>query len=299
MTRFDERLDDDQTQLFAAVVRVLRADWLLHAVAVLGVMVVLSVGTAALLVTGEVASRWSALTASTRLTVLLDPQLTRVEAERLRTPIEALPQVATAIFRTREDALSRIAEAGLPAVQPRPNPLPDAWTVLLAPASTRDVEVQLTRVERLKSALAGLPGVASVQFDARWIAWIDRWAPVSRSVILWVRGIAFGVTGLACLATSFLVGRSVGAMRGATRSRLALIGFLDGAVGIVVAAVLVWAAAMASGVPLATPATGFSALAIDAGRALGALMALALTCCVLGAALGRVRQPVPIGTIVG
>ena len=300
MTRFDERLDADQTRSFAAVGRIFRSDRLVHAVAITVVMVVLSVAAAGLLCTAELASRWSALTARVRLTALLDPQLPRAEAERLKTSIEALPQVASATFKTREDALARLADAGLPAIQSRANPLPDAWMVVLAPASSGDVDTQRTRVERLRAALAGLPGVESVQSDTRWIDWIDRWAPISRSAILWMYGIAFGVTGWACLGTFFLVGRAVSTERPERRSVLAIVGFLGGALGCAAAAALVWSVLTGLGMPALLWESGRSAppLAAD-GPALGALMALALAGCALGAAMGRARQTVTIDTIAG
>ena len=92
-----------------------------------------------------------------RISLFLEPQTRRVDADALGKRLRADPRIAEVRFIPREDALKEMAAVqGLPEVIAAlgRNPLPDAFVV--------------TSKEDIAGELARLPGVARVQADAVW-----------------------------------------------------------------------------------------------------------------------------------
>src|SRR5256886_11060962 len=101
------------------------------------------------------------LTLEPQISLFLQPEAKRAEAEALGKRLRADPRVATLRFVPREDALRELqAVEGFPeliAALGR-NPLPDAFVLGTSAAA----------VDALAADLAKLPGVAHVQADAVW-----------------------------------------------------------------------------------------------------------------------------------
>jgi len=136
---------------FASAVR--RLSWL-NAL-VIGVALALPAGGYALLDSLRPASARLAL--EPRISLFLEPQVKRAEAEALGKRLRADRRIGSVRFVTREEALKDMSSvqgmAEVIAALGR-NPLPDAYVV--------------TSKEDIAGELAKLPGVAHVQADAVW-----------------------------------------------------------------------------------------------------------------------------------
>lgn len=145
-----------------------------------------------------------------QMSVFLQPQVARSDAESLRGRIEAIPAVAGARLRTREDAVATLVGDGLSALTTRVNPLPDVWIVSLRGASPGVELSRLSaRVADTRAALEALPGVESVRVDGRWVDLLERsssWLDRATGVATWTVSIALLA---ALLGLSFLTGRAL------------------------------------------------------------------------------------------
>lgn len=122
---------------------------------VIGIALALPTGGYALLESLKPAGARLAL--EPRISLFLEPQVRRADAEALGKRLRADPRIAAVRFIPREEALKEMATVqGLSEVIGAlgRNPLPDAFVV--------------TSKEDIAGELAGLPGVAHVQADAVW-----------------------------------------------------------------------------------------------------------------------------------
>ena len=220
---------------FASAVR--RLSWL-NAL-VIGVALALPAGGYALLDSLRPASARLAL--EPRISLFLEPQVKRAEAEALGKRLRADRRIGSVRFVTREEALKDMSSvqgmAEVIAALGR-NPLPDAYVV--------------TSKEDISGELAKLPGVAHVQADA---VWARRLAAAAALVELAIALLA-AVLGAALVAVTFNTIRlqiltrrdeiEVAKLIGATDAFIGrpfyYVGLLQGLVGGAVALALVAAA---------------------------------------------------------
>ena len=174
-----------------------------------------------------------------QLSVFLQPQATRADAEALRTRIEAVPAVVGARLRTREDAMIALVSGGLPALSTKANPLPDVWIVSLGHATGSDGDLSFAaRVARTRVALEALPNVESVRVDARWVDLLDRssrWLDRGMSLAVWT--IAASLLA-ALLGIALLTGRALksqGQDIGDGVQALATVGMVSGLASLILA----------------------------------------------------------------
>jgi cell division transport system permease protein len=123
-----------------------------------------------------------------RISLFLEPQAPRADAEALGARLRADPRIASVRFIPREEALKEMqAVQGLSEVIAalKRNPLPDAFVV--------------TSREDLAEELAKLPGVAHVQADAVWARRLGAIAAIAQ-LGLWVLG---ALLGAALVAVTF------------------------------------------------------------------------------------------------
>jgi cell division transport system permease protein len=123
-----------------------------------------------------------------RISLFLEPQAPRADAEALGARLRAAPRIANVRFIPREEALKEMhAVQGLSEVIAalKRNPLPDAFVV--------------TSREDLAEELAKLPGVAHVQADAVWARRLGA-IPAIAQLGLWVLG---ALLGAALVAVTF------------------------------------------------------------------------------------------------
>jgi cell division transport system permease protein len=132
------------------------------------------------------------LTLEPQISLFLQPEAKRAEAEALGKRLRADPRVATLRFVPREDALRELqAVEGFPeliAALGR-NPLPDAFVLSTNAAA----------VDALAADLAKLPGVAHVQADAVWARRLAALAAIARFG-LWLLA---GLLGTGLVAVTF------------------------------------------------------------------------------------------------
>ena len=174
-----------------------------------------------------------------QLSVFMQPQASRADAEGMRPRLEAIPTVVGARLRTREDALTALVGAGLPALVGKANPLPDVWLVSLASPVAGSPESPLAaRIADARAALASLPGVESVRVDGRWVDLLDRssaWVAHGMTVAIWTISTALLAS---LLGFFFLTGRalSAGGRLGYDRMQaLATIGMVTGLLSLALA----------------------------------------------------------------
>jgi len=132
------------------------------------------------------------LTLEPQISLFLQPEAKRAEAEALGKRLRTDPRVATLRFVPREDALRELqAVEGFPeliAALGR-NPLPDAFVLSTNAAA----------VDALAADLAKLPGVAHVQADAVWARRLAALAGIAR-LGLWLLA---GLLGTGLVAVTF------------------------------------------------------------------------------------------------
>ncbi len=145
---------------------------------------------------------------SVELSVFLSPQVARPEAEAMKSRIEAASVVSTAVLRTREDAMTALADEGLPALVNKSNPLPDVWIVRLRLPEPGQSRTSLTAdVAAARSALAAIPGVESVRVDAQWVAWVEHGSSIALEAMDAARWFVIGGSALAVFCVFLLAGR--------------------------------------------------------------------------------------------
>jgi cell division transport system permease protein len=123
-----------------------------------------------------------------RISLFLEPQAPRADAEALGARLRADPRIASVRFIPREEALKEMqAVQGLSEVIAalKRNPLPDAFVV--------------TSRQDLADELAKLPGVAHVQADAVWARRLAAIAAIAQ-LGLWVLA---ALLGAALVAVTF------------------------------------------------------------------------------------------------
>jgi len=206
---------------------------------VIGIALALPAGGYALLESLRPAGARLAL--EPRLSLFLEPQVRRADAEALGKRLRADPRIAAVRFVPREEALKEMsAVQGLSEVIGAlgRNPLPDAFVV--------------TSKEDLADELARLPGVAHVQADA---VWARRLAAAAAVVQLGLALLA-ALLGGALVAVTFNtirlqiltqrdeieVSKLIGATDAFIRRPFYYLGLLQGFVGGAVALALVAAA---------------------------------------------------------
>jgi len=159
-------------------------------------------------------------------------------------------------FVPKEDALKRMKSsegmAEIVASLPR-NPLPDAFIV--EPANTEPAAL-----EALRQDIAGWPKVAHVQLDSAWIKRFDAFLRLGKLALWMLAGlfgaglvaVTFNTIRLQVMAQSaeIEVARMIGATDGFIRRPFYYFGALQGALGGLLAAVLVLAALRQLGGPV-------------------------------------------------
>jgi len=179
-----------------------------------------------------------------QLSVFLQPQVSRADAEGLRGRIEGTPAVVGARLRPREDAMAALVDSGFSSLPTKGNPLPDVWLVTLGPTGA-DAPTLAARIVNTRLALAALPGVDSVRVDSRWVDLLDRassWLERGMTVASWIVS-ALALTSL--LGLFFLTGRALaaGGKLGDDRMQaLATIGMVSGLASLVLAGGWLWLA---------------------------------------------------------
>jgi cell division transport system permease protein len=145
---------------------------------VIGIALALPAGGYALLESLRPAGAQLAL--EPRISLFLEPQASRADAEALGARLRADPRIAHVRFIPREEALKEMhAVQGLSEVVGalKRNPLPDAFVV--------------TSRENLADELAKLPGIAHVQADAVWARRLAAIAAIAQ-LGLWVLAALLG-----------------------------------------------------------------------------------------------------------
>ena len=206
---------------------------------VIGVALALPAGGYALLESLRPAGE--RLTLEPRISLFLDPQAKRADADALGQRLRTDRRIASVRFIPREQALEDMkAIQGLAPVIAAlgRNPLPDAFVV--------------TSKEDLAAELARLPGVAHVQADAVWARRLAAASAILEAA-LWLLA---GLLGAALVAVTFNtirlqiltqrdeieVSKLIGATDAFIRRPFYYLGLLQGVVGGIVALVLVAAA---------------------------------------------------------
>ena len=212
MTRFDAGPStlgaDDSSTISARAVVAMHPGTVVLSILLAALMIAIA---ASLLFVGQGAQyRLASAIDALQLSVFLQPQASRADAEGMRARIEAVPFVVGARLRTREDAMTSLVGAGLPALATKANPLPDVWIVSLGrPNGSNDAPALSARVADTRVALEALPNVEAVRVDARWVDLLDRsslWVGRGMTVAVWT----ISTTLLAALlGLSLLTGRAM------------------------------------------------------------------------------------------
>jgi len=181
------------------------------------------------------------LTLEPRISLYLEPQARRADAEALGARLRADRRIGAVRFVPREDALKEMsAVQGMSEVISalRHNPLPDAFVV----TSREDIAAELAR----------LPGVAHVQADAVWARRLAAAAAVAE-LGLWLLAALLGAALVAVTFNTIRlqiltqrdeieVSRLIGATDAFIRRPFYYLGFLQGLAGGAVALAIVAAA---------------------------------------------------------
>ncbi len=197
---------------------------------------------------GEVVSRW---TEKVQLIVYLEDGIESRVLESLENRLHEDPAVDSLELVTREQALARFRAmfrdlSSLPEDLGE-NPFPASLEVNLRPGHQSPAEVS-----RLGKAFSGVPGVREIQYD---LLWIERLATGVRLV----RGLGSFLGGILVLAGVFTISnvirltiyaredeldimRLVGATRAYVKGPFVAEGMIQGGLGGLVAAALLWLA---------------------------------------------------------
>jgi hypothetical protein len=277
---------------FAAAVDLLRSNWG-AALATIGVTtVILTIAAAWLLFDAGFSATVDASVAATPISVLLKVQAPPAETQALGARILAIPNIATAVLRSKDDALKTLLAAGLPTPDGR-NPLPDVWVVTVKPPLLSASQQSLTTfIAETRYLLGGLPAVESTAVDERWITALDRWSQGRKK---W--GPKFATTiflflVVALFSTAFLTGRALAdpvvPRKPASWSALALVASVVMLAATIIVAVSIWIAQSrwnaGPGIPVEVTAAQLLSMQRDGLLVVGAVALLIL---VLGLTLGR------------
>jgi hypothetical protein len=247
-----------------AAVDLLRSNWGAALAMISVTTVALTIATAWFLFDAYYSATVDASIAATPISVLLKVQTPPVETQALGVRILALPNVATAVLRNKDDALKTLIAAGLPVSESR-NPLPDVWVVGVKPTLLNASQQSLTTfIAETRYLLGGLPGVESTAVDERWVATLDRWSQARRQWRPRIAGIIFLFLAVALFASAFLAGRTLGNPLAGSRKldslrALALVALFVILAAAIVTAAVVWIVQsrwnVGSGVPVQVTAT--------------------------------------------
>jgi hypothetical protein len=222
---------------FTGALGLLKARWAVVSALVVALAIVGGAAFGLLFVDRLVTAGIEASVAATPVFVLLDTRATASEAEALGARIRALPGVADATLRTRDDALRALVATGLPAPDGR-NPLPDVWTVRLKTPPTGGLSAALAT---LRSALAALPLVVATRVDERWVARLDQWMSASAASGPMVRPAGVALLLLLLASLGFVGGKAASAADNPSKLVLAIAGTLVAAMALVIDALSIWA----------------------------------------------------------
>jgi cell division transport system permease protein len=224
---------------------------MVNAVSVGTIAVSLFVLGAFLAVAGALAGLVTRWTETVQVIVYLEDGLERRVRESLENRLRDDPAVASLLHVSRELALQRFRtmfrDLGSLPEDLGENPFPASLEVTLRPERQSPAEV-----ERLAKAFGGVPGVREIQYD---LLWIER---LSTGVRL-VRAVGAFLGGVLVLAAVFTISnvirltiyaredeldimRLVGATRAYVKGPFVTEGVIQGGLGGLVAALLLWTA---------------------------------------------------------
>ena len=244
-------------QAAAASVEKLIREPVSNALTVLVIAIALALPTFALTLANAVTQEISQLDAPPQLSVLTDPALTYDDAEVLAKKIERQPGVASVKIIDRDTALKEVINAtGLDALTSRlaSNPLPH--TLWLYPSSN----IRAAGLEQLSQDLTALPGVSEVILDSRWLERLEAFIALARSVAI-ALGVAMALGVVLTLGNTLRLGiesrreeivviKLIGGGNAFARRPFLYTGVLIGALGGLVAAVLILLALETLTVPI-------------------------------------------------
>ncbi len=204
--RFD---DPAPPSSLAAAGLLMRARWGV-CLALIVASAIAIVAAVAVVSTGALASATLGVAiAATPIVAVVAADATAADTAAVGAAIRALPDVASATLRSKDDALRALSAAGTPVPDGR-NPLPDVWLVMLdAGPIVRGAETVTQSATALRASIARVPNVETVRVDDRWLApladrtarWQRTW-PVVQGSILFALAVAVG-------CCSFLAGRAM------------------------------------------------------------------------------------------
>jgi cell division transport system permease protein len=196
----------------------------------------------------QVVERWGE---AAELSVYLKDDAVPGQVQMVTELVEGSGLAAGHQYVSRSDAMARFAQdfpdlAGATARLQR-NPFPASIEVRLRPEARTAGEA----VDALAATLGGLPGVADVKYDRRWLSRLN-------SAIRFVRGIGFLIVAMLAIAAALTVAnvvrlaayarrdeieimQLVGAPFAFVRGPFVVEGVLQGGVGALVALVSLWA----------------------------------------------------------
>lgn len=239
----------------------------------------------------RVVARWSE---SAELSVYLRDD---VSAEQLRMVDDLIAQSGLAVERqylSKEQAAARFREdfpdMGAAAAQLETNPFPASFEVRLTP----DMRRAGPAIDGLASTLGGVPGVADVRYDRRWLGRLHGIVRLVRGVavliiVMLAAAAALTVANVVRLAASarrdeIHIMQLVGAPHAFVRGPFVVEGILQGGAGALLALVLLWggfvvmkarygqlAAEALGGNPLTFLPAGFWLIIVGGGMLLGCL----------------------------
>ncbi|ENO89141.1 permease-like cell division protein FtsX [Thauera linaloolentis] len=232
------------------------------------------------------------------ISVFLDTQAQKADADALEARLKALPQLASYRFVARDEALKQLAASGLGDVLGGlgDNPLPDAFVL-----TPRGEDPEL--FERMAADIGTWPRVAHVQLDSAWVARLHALLELGRLAVLMLAGllgfalviVTFNTIRLQILTQrqEIEVSRLLGATDPFIRRPFYWFGGLQGALGGLVALGTVWAGVQALGQPVARLAETYGAVFVLGGpdwRASAAIVAFAAFLGWLGAVISVRRH---------
>ena len=246
----------------------------------------------------NVASLARGVSGTPEISVFLDTQAQKADADALEARLKALPELASYRFVARDEALKQLAASGLGDVLGGlgKNPLPDAFVL-----TPRGEDPEL--FERMAAEIGSWPRVAHVQVDSAWVKRLHALLELGRSAVLMLAGllgfalviVTFNTIRLQILTQrqEIEVSRLLGATDPFIRRPFYWFGGLQGALGGLVALGTVWLGVQALGQPVARLAETYGAVFLLSGpdwRASAVIVAFAAFLGWLGAVISVRRH---------